>query len=103
MAGGPTLLLFKLHNDVDATTLVTYHTWVLYTQKKITFPWYWSSSWNCMWKINICVWLELYLYTEKHTVVAEEISGLIRIFIAAQTPGIFIKDFSFRQQSSQWE
>lgn len=39
MAGGPILLLLKVHDDVDGTTVVTYTTRVLYTLKKIMLPW----------------------------------------------------------------
>lgn len=54
MAGGPNFLFFKLHHDAGGTTLVTSCTSVLHTlKKKIMFPWWWSSSWNCKWKMNV--------------------------------------------------
>lgn len=34
MAGGPTLLLLKLHDDVDGTTLVTYSMSAIYIKKR---------------------------------------------------------------------
>lgn len=38
MAGGPTLLLLKLHDDVDGTTLVTYSMSAIYIKKKDNVP-----------------------------------------------------------------
>lgn len=43
------------------------HQCYIHKEKKITFPWCWSLSWNCKWKMNVClcVCLELSLCTEK--------------------------------------